>query len=108
MENTSPFLAMQRAEVFIKSLLRALDVDLLTPDERKAAASLRRLSREARLDIRDYELSETRAEQLKKAAESRKRLSQLRAQVVAIGPAFGPADVAQLDASLEQINDWIE
>lgn len=108
MENQSPFLAMQRAETQLKSLLRVVDTDLLTPDEKKAVASLRRLSADARLDIRDYELSETRAEQIKKAAEAKGRLKKLQGNLLAAGNVFGPADIAQLDAQLAQINGWLE
>jgi hypothetical protein len=103
MADQSPFLAMQRAETQIKSLLRTLDTDLLVPDEKKALASLRRLSAEARLDIRDYELSETREEQVGKAHDAQKRLAKLKATLLSVSTAFGPADVAQLDAHLEQI-----
>lgn len=107
MENTSPFLAMQRAETQLKSLLRGIDTDLLTPDEKKAVAGLRRLSADARLDIRDYELSETRDEQLKKATEAKKRLGRLQKDLLAAGNVFGPADIAQLDAQFEQIKGWL-
>lgn len=103
MENQSPFLAMQRAETQLKGLLRAIDTDLLTPEEKKALASLRRLSSEVRLDIRDYELSETREEQLQKATQAKKRLAKLQVTILAVGMMFGPADVAQLGAQLEQI-----
>jgi hypothetical protein len=101
MENQSPFLAMQRTETHIKSLLRAVDTDLLPPDEKKALASLRRLAAETRLDIRDYELSETRAEQLKKLGQSREGIKQLQATILVASEAFGPADVAHLSAELD-------
>lgn len=107
MENQSPFLAMQRAETHLKDLIRSIDTDLLEPDEKKALASLRRLSNEVRLDIRDYELSETRAEQLKKAHEARTRLSKLQATILSASSVLGPADVAQLDAQFEYIQSRI-
>jgi hypothetical protein len=107
MENTSPFLAMQRAEGQLKALLRAVDVDLLESTERKAVAALKRLAVDVRLDIRDYELSETREEQLKYAAEAKRRLARLRATILSAGVAFGPADVAQLTAHLEQIESRV-
>jgi len=103
MENQSPFLAMQRVETHIKALLCSIDTDLLNADEKKAAASLRRFATDARLDIRDYELSETREEQLKKAEEARKRLAKLKASLLAVGNMFSPADIAQVDAQLEHI-----
>lgn len=107
MENTSPFLAMQRTEGQIKSLLRGIDRDLLEPAEKKAVAGLQRQAIDARLDIRDYELSETREEQLKCALAAKKRLAKLQAAILAVGPMFGPTDVAQLSAELEQINAWL-
>lgn len=103
----SPFVAMQRVEGQIKALLRQADPDLLDADEKKAMSKLRRLSTDARLDIRDYELSETREEQLKCAAVAQKRLGKLAQNILAAGPVFGPADVAQLSALVEQINGWL-
>jgi hypothetical protein len=103
MENQSPFLAMQRVETQIKTLLRTINTDLLSADEKKATASLRRLSIDARLDIRDYELSETREEQLQKASDAKKQLKRLKVALLAVGTMFGPADVAQVDAQLEHI-----
>ncbi len=107
MENTSPFVAMQRAETQLKVLLRQVDTDTLEPSEKKAMASIRRLSADARLDIRDYELSETREEQLKNAVKAKKRLGKLQASILVAGLVFSPADVAQLSAQLEQINGWL-
>jgi len=98
---------MQRVEGQIKALLRGVDADVLEPAEKKAVAALRRLAVDTRLDIRDYELSETREEQLKCAAAAKKRLVRLDKAILAVGPAFGPADVAQLSAQLEQISDRI-
>lgn len=103
MENQSPFLAMQRAEQQIKAVLRTADTDLLDQAAKKTLASIKRLSAEARLDIRDYELSETREEQIAKREQAKKRLAQLQANILAAGPVFGPADVAHITAALEQI-----
>lgn len=107
MENTSPFLAMQRAERQIKAHLRAVDLESLEQTEKKAANGLRRLVVDARLDVRDYELSETREEQIKYMLEAKKRLEKLRMAILAAGSAFSPADVAQLTAELEQVEDWL-
>jgi len=107
MQNTSPFLAMQQVERQLKALLRSVDVDTLDKDERKAVATIRRLAADARLDIRDYELSETREEQLKKMRAAQKRLVKLEASMLSVGFAFGAADIAQLSAQMEQINRWL-
>ena len=108
MENTSPFLAMQRVEGQIKTLLRRVDVDELELEERKAASKLKRLAIDARLDVRDYELSETRPEQLECAVAAKNSIFKLQAVILAAGNVFGPADVAQLGAQLEQINGRLE
>ncbi len=91
-------------ERLLKGVLRAFDMDTLEQGEKKAAAHIRRLMVDARLDIRDYELSETRAEQLKCAAAARKRLDKLQANILLTGSVFGPADTAQLSAELERIS----
>jgi hypothetical protein len=103
MENKSPFLAMQRVEGQLKGILRTLDTDLLSTEEKKLVDGLKRLSIDARLDIRDYELSETREEQLKCAAAATKKLKKLEAAILATGSLFGAADVAQLTAQMQQI-----
>lgn len=105
MEDTSPFLAAQRVEQQVKALLRTADTDLLEPAERKAFGTIRRLLTDMRLDIRDYELSETREEQLKCATVARKRLQKLQKAILTVSLVFGPADVAQLGAQLEQIEE---
>jgi len=107
MENQSPFLAMQRIEGEIKVLVRGVDPESLEPTEKKVVTSLRRLVVDARLDVRDYELSETREEQLKCALAAKKRLAKLRAAILAAGITFGPVDVAQLTAGLEQVESWL-
>lgn len=103
----SPFLAMQQVERQLKGLLRSVDTDVLDQAERKAMASIRRLAVDARIDIRDYELSETRDEQLKKMHAAQRRLAKLQASVLSVGFVFGPADVAQLSAQLEHIQSHL-
>jgi len=107
MENQSPFLRMQQVERLLKGMLRAIDVDVLDQGEKKALAGMQRLAVEARLDIRDYQLSETREEQLGKAADAKKSLNKLRASLLAAANAFSPADIAQLDAQIEQIRSGL-
>lgn len=108
MENTSPFLATQRLETQLKALLRGVDIDTLEASEKKAVAAIRRLLVDTRLDIRDYELSETRDEQLQNATEAKKRLGKLQANILVASFAFNPADVAQIGAQLEQITEWLK
>lgn len=87
----------------MKGILRTLDTDLLDTETKKSVNALKRLAIDARLDIRDYELSETREEQLKCAHAAAKRLRKLEAAILATGTLLGAADVAQLTAQMEQI-----
>lgn len=103
MEHTSPFLAMQEVERQLKAALR-IDTDLLDSDQRKLVPRIKRIATDARLDIRDYELSETREEQLAKAKDARKRLKELQAAILAVGNVFGSADVAEYSARIDHIN----
>ena len=80
-----------------------VDPDALTTDERRSMARLRLLLVDTRMDIRDYELSETREEQLKKAGIAKKRLAKLQANILATSFVFGAADIAYLSAQLEHI-----
>ena len=99
---------MHRADTQLKIGLRSVDLEILSTDEKKALQSIKRLSTEVRLDIRDYELSETREEQIKCSVIARQRLAKLQANIIQASSVFSPADVAQLSAQLEQINEWLE
>lgn len=98
---------MQRVELLLKSVLRSMDMDSLDLNEKKVVANIRRLMVDARLDVRDYELSETRQEQLKKAAAGKRRLTKLQGNILAASMVFGPADVAQISAQLGQIESHL-
>lgn len=106
--NTSPFLAMQQVEGDLKVLLRSVDMDSLSESSKKVVNELRRIVVDARLDIRDYELSETRDEQLKYAHAAKKRLAKMQADILAASDVFNAVDTAQISAGLEQINSWLQ
>lgn len=65
---------------------------------------------EARLDVRDYELSETRDEQLKNAATAQKRLVKVRKDILAASEynIFSAVDVAQFTGDIDHINERLE
>lgn len=108
MENTSPFLAMKQVETQLKTVLRGVDAEDLDEPERKAAVNIKRLVVDIRLDIQDYELSETRPAQLRKAMAAKRGLAKLQANILVAESVFGPADVAHLSAKLEQITGRLE
>ncbi|MFA5004254.1 MAG: hypothetical protein WC498_03210 [Candidatus Saccharimonadales bacterium] len=103
----SPFLAIKQVETQVGTTLRAVDVDSLEADGRRVVLNIKRLMVDTRLDIRDYELSETREEQLKYAHEGKKRLEQFRRSILTASEynIFSAIDVAQLTAELDQIRE---
>ncbi len=105
--NESPFLAIKALETQVKGILRGFDLYGDDAAYRKAIKELKQELTDARLDIRDYELSETRAEQLDNAKQAKKRLEQIRRQILAASEynVFSAIDVAQLTAQIEQITE---
>lgn len=105
MENQSPFLLIKQLENQLNSALSAIDLYELPAKEAKLITTLKREIVDARLDVRDYELSETRQIQLKNAREATKRLEQIRKNILAASEfnVFSAIDVAQLTAHIEQI-----
>lgn len=106
MDQQSPFLLVKQMETQLNGVLSAFDVFSLPTTQRKTITTLRRELTDVRLDVRDYELSETRDEQLKNAGAAKKRLDQVRRHILAASEfnVFGPVDVALLTAQIEQIS----
>ena len=104
MQHTNPYQAAKDIEA---TIIR-LTADTLEMDQRLAAdiRTVRREMTDARLDIRDYELAETRAEQMQLARACRKRLAAVRTHISALGTqrVLGGVDVAHLSARLEQLD----
>jgi hypothetical protein len=65
---------------------------------------------DARIYANDYELSETRDEQLDNAKKSKKWLEQARRNILAASEfnIFGAIDVAHLTAQVEQVKDMLK
>lgn len=110
MEQQSPFLLMKQLEAQLGSVLAAIDVYSLPVSEARLIEVLRQEITDARLDARDYELSETRAEQLKNAKMAKRRLEKVRKYILEASEfnVFGSVDVALLSAKLAQIIDELK
>jgi hypothetical protein len=106
----SPFMLIKALETRLNGVLSALDFYELPAVERKIVKTLKNDLIDGRLDIRDYELSETRAEQLTKKRDARGRLEKVRKGILAASEynVFSAVDVAQFTAQLEQIMDNIQ
>jgi pyruvate/oxaloacetate carboxyltransferase len=72
---------------------------------RKVIANLKRLVVDVRLDIRDADMADTRAEMLQHSRDAVKRLNELQQNILLAAEfnVFNPVDVAQLGAQIEQI-----
>jgi hypothetical protein len=102
----SPFLLVKRLEADVLRLLGQVDISYLSIEEQHKIAQLKNNLIDARLEIQDYELAETREHQLRNAADAKKYLRKVR--VVVSGNqlnVFGAVDVAHLTAKIEQIAD---
>lgn len=87
----------------------AIDMDVLNREVRDNVTLIKRLIVDTRLDIRDYELSETREEQLRYAAEGSKRLEELRTSIITASEynIFSAIDIARIGSLLDQIKAWV-
>jgi propanediol dehydratase small subunit len=110
MSSASPYILIKSLEGIVTSVLSTVDIYDLDAQAVKTVTSLQKQIIETRLDVRDYELSETREEQLKYAKSSKHQLEMVRKNILAASEynIFGPVDVAQLTAQLELITEKLE
>lgn len=106
----SPFVLAQTLERQLTFQFARLNRDDLS---QKALATLDTIKREmtdARLDIRDYELSETRMEQVDNAREAKRRLGLVSKNLLAASEhnIFGAADVAHVSAQIDLITSKLK
>ncbi|MFZ1249460.1 MAG: hypothetical protein WAQ24_04005 [Candidatus Saccharimonadales bacterium] len=87
----------------IKVIVRQLSTENLSQAEKKALQQIKLGCNELKLDVRDYEYAETRAEQLKWAKIAQHNLKAVETLVLQNGTIFGPVDVAELSARIEDI-----
>ena len=109
-ETRSPFVLTSRLVTFVGPLLAAIDIDMLSHAERRNVARMKQLLVDARLDVRDYELSETRVEQVEKAVAAKNRLDELRRDILRASEhnMFSAIDVAQISAQIDQITAFLQ
>ena len=106
MENNQSLLQqMTRVAGQVGSILTALDVDLLDRPQLKLAGTIKRLMAEARLDIRDWEMSDSKAEMQKNATEAVQRIEQVRASILLASEhnLFTTIDIAEISVQFDHI-----
>ena len=101
----SPLKLMQGLNTQFSAILSPIDMHSLPRETRELVLPIRQQIIDARLDIRDYELAETRTEQLRLRGSAVERLTGLQERVLTASShgIFGPADVAQISAHIQQI-----
>jgi hypothetical protein len=109
MAQKSPFLLVKQLEGDMLRLLSHLDIPTLSTKEQHTVAQLKNALIDAKLEIQDYELAETRDHQLRNAKHAKGYLQNVE-KLMATNPAgaFGAVDVAHLTAYIGQITDKLK
>lgn len=103
MAEDSAYTRAKQIEAAIAKLLSGIDVSELQPPVRKLVSELKRGATDARLDVRDYELADTRTEQLREADKAKARLTTMRERILGASQhgMIGPVEVAELSANID-------
>lgn len=109
MEHISAYEAARRLETSLKTILAGIDIAAVDDETRKLVAVLKTRATEARLDVRDYELADSRADQRRQAGNGRERLQGLRSLMVTASGAtiFSGVQVAQVSAQVDALIDQL-
>ncbi len=109
MANESALVLATRINHELNGMLASLDIDIIGRETSKIIVAIKRLAADARLDIRDYEMSDSRVEMLENAEVAIKRLQELRVQILKVSEhgIFSAIDIAQLSAQLDEIVDQL-
>ena len=107
MENDSVSVKAKQLEQQVNIVLRKFDLSRLGIDQRESLIALRQDLAHSRIYTTDYELSETRDEQVTNAKRARQWLTKAHKKILKASEynIFGPADVAQLSAQIDQIRE---
>jgi hypothetical protein len=105
MASISIFQEVKELEMQINSIVSFFDMADLPMAQQNLVGALKHQLIDARLDARDYEYAETRAEQLQVATEAGQRVEALQQNILEASTynIFSAVDVAQLSARLQHI-----
>lgn len=105
----APSLLRQAKELeqHVNRIMATYDLPTLSHAEQKAVATLKNQLIDARLDVRDYELAETRAEQLEFARAGRAHIEELQKSILKASEyhLLGATDVAHISALADHLHD---
>lgn len=110
MDSASVFNQSKALDAHVNGIVSAIDIDALMPDERELIALIKRQLTDARLDTRDYEYAETRAEQVryKEAAHARFQEAQQYILKASEYNIFSAIDTAHISAKIEHITKQLQ
>lgn len=104
MEDKSPFLLVKRLQSDVLRLLS--QVEPSSGAEQRKIEQLQNNLIDVRIEIQDYELAETRGDQLRNKEDAEKYLQKIKSTITDSSiNVFGAVDVAHLTAQVEQITD---
>jgi len=88
----------------VGSILSRVDLELYGSGEVKLIGTIKHLLQDARLDIRDWELADSRVEMQKYARDALKRLEQVRASILLASEhdIFTAIEVADISAQFDR------
>lgn len=98
----------QQVDRQIKGIFLRFDVDNLSAGEKYSVKQIKLACNEIRLDVRDYEYAEKRADQQKWAKIARHNITALERLLLEMDAVFGPSDVAALSAQLDQVRSALD
>lgn len=110
MDNASVFSQTKALDIQVNGILSPIDTDALMPDERNIIALIKRQLIDARLDVRDYEYAETRAEQVRLKDAACATLRKLEKNILQASEynIFGAIDTAHISAKIEHITKQLQ
>lgn len=108
--NTSVFEQAKALDTHVSGIISAFDIDALMPDERKVLALIKRQLTDARLDVRDYEYADTRAEQQRYGKAAHKTLDAAQHSLLQASEynLFGAVDIAHISAQIQHIKEQLQ
>lgn len=98
----------QQIDRKVRGILKGIDVELLSREDREHVRQLKLACNEVKLDVRDYEYAETRAEQVKWQKLAKHNIRAFESRMLLLGDIFGPVDVAELSAQLQLLQSNME
>lgn len=109
MARASAYEQIKSLETSVGQILAGFDVFEWPMDQQTAVRELKGALVDARLEVRDYELAETRTEQLAQAKVALERLEHSRTRILQMSAynVFSAIEVAHLGAQIEHIGELL-